>query len=96
MSSFHAPEDAPRVLADAGEHAPRLTLEFLFARITNAHIREAYGTSCSFLRVGAGARRALAGSFAPMLAAHIREPSPSSMYRVCTVTGRRPVRRQQY
>jgi hypothetical protein len=33
----------PPVIAEAGEHAARMTLEFFTARIPNAHTRMAYG-----------------------------------------------------
>jgi site-specific recombinase XerD len=49
----------PAIIAEAGEHAARMTLEFFTARIPNAHTRKAYGRAvfrfcewCQAHRVG--------------------------------------------
>jgi len=64
----------PPLIAAAGEHAARLTLEFFSARIPNAHTCKAYGNAvfrfCAWAQAGSVSLRELSP---PTLAAYLKE-----------------------
>ncbi len=64
----------PPMIAEAGEHAARLTLEFFSARIPNAHTRKAYGNAvfrfCAWAQARSVSLRELSP---PTLAAYLEE-----------------------
>jgi site-specific recombinase XerD len=62
----------PAMIADAGEHAARATLEFFTARIPNAHTRRAYGRAVfAFCRWCERQRVSLAELTAPTVSAYL-------------------------